>query len=98
MIRFAFTVNVKANDTIDNVKLKIHEHTGLLPEHQVLSDQPIEGKCLEDGKTLSDYSIYNEGTVFLSSFVSFERSADDPFNIFGQSSASSSSGNTGVKV
>lgn len=82
MVTSCFTIVVEANDTIDNVKLKIHEHTGLLPEQQMLRDQPVEGKRLEDGKTLLDYNIYNEGIIFLRTV--------QPFDIFGQSSSSSS--------
>lgn len=60
-----FTIGVKSSDTIFNVKTKIQDKVGIPISVQKLRDQPIEGVELHDGKTLSDYNVFNNGTVFL---------------------------------
>ena len=58
-------LNVKATDTIDNVKSKILDKDGVT-EDQVLELRLLfEGKQLEDGKVLSDYSIQKEDTLHM---------------------------------
>lgn len=60
--RRSFTLEVETGDTIEAIKAKIREKEDILPQVQVLT---YEGDELEDGRTLGDYAIGKDATLYL---------------------------------
>jgi hypothetical protein len=56
------TLEVEPSDSIENVKAKIQDKTGIAPARQILT---FQNRILEDGRTLDDYSIVRESTITL---------------------------------
>ena len=75
-LRFApshprLALEVEASETIDNIKAKLAEVTGIPPDRQHLrpSDQPGLWQGMKDGRMLSDYDIHDGGVIEMAQYV-----------------------------
>lgn len=62
------TLEVEPSDSIDNVKQKTQDRTGIDPASQYLY---FDGTLLEDGKTLTDYNVQKQSTLPLVATAAF---------------------------
>jgi ubiquitin len=56
------TIDVEGSDSIENVKQKLYDQTSTPIDFQKLL---FAGKLLEDGRTLADYNIQKESTIYI---------------------------------
>jgi hypothetical protein len=57
------TIDVQVSDTIEDVKLKIHDKTNIITTGKFFLT--FEGHRLEDNRTLGDYNIIRDSTIWM---------------------------------
>jgi ubiquitin len=58
----SITVSTRAEDTVEELKQKVQDKTGIPQNYQLLI---FTGKQLEEGRTLSHYNIMKESTLHI---------------------------------
>ncbi|MFZ4107285.1 ubiquitin-like protein, partial [Flavobacterium sp.] len=72
------TLEVEPSDTVDNVKQKINDQSGIPQDQQILY---FQGNRLTDNSTLSDYNIHSGDTLELNNHSIILVAPDSGFNI-----------------
>ena len=58
----SFPIDVECTDSIEKIKELVNEKQGIPPPSQRLI---LNGKKLEDGKTIQDYEMKQDSTIYL---------------------------------
>lgn len=74
------TIEVESGDSIENIKEKIEEKTGIEQDRQILT---FGGKTLQNGRTIADYNIQKETMLVLAfADISGTGTQSDPYRIY----------------
>ncbi|GGC52927.1 MBG domain-containing protein [Belliella aquatica] len=72
------TLDVEPGESIENVKIKLQDRVGYSTS---IINLIFAGKLLEDGRTLSDYNIQKEATLYVLLFGGGEGTSESPYLI-----------------